>query len=99
MGIYEGTPYGTMLAAAKRAGAPYFLFVVPGGETIPEMHRRVRTFARKALAPHRRGTVCIYAHGGPIAGIALDLLGQPEEGLSRMVPCECALRHLQHQRR
>ena len=86
MGIYEGTPYGTMLAAAKRAGAPYFLLAVPGGETIPEMHRRVRTFTKKVRGRHHGGTVCIYAHGGPIAGIALDLLGQPEKDYQEWYP-------------
>ena len=86
MGIYEGTPYGTMLAAAERAGAPYFLLQVQGGETIPEMHSRVRTFVTNVLRQRSEGTVCFYLHGGPLAGIALDLLGLPEEDYQEWYP-------------
>jgi broad specificity phosphatase PhoE len=81
LGIYEGTRYGTMRAAAERAGSSLRLLTVAGGESIPQMARRVDRFTESVIAKYSRTgkTVCFYTHGGPIVAISLHLLGVPEE--------------------
>jgi broad specificity phosphatase PhoE len=49
----------------------------PGGETQPEMARRVMAELRRITAAHAGGTVIIVTHGGPIKSAVYEVLGAP----------------------
>ncbi len=86
LGRLEETPYGTVRAAAAKAGTTYFAFEPPEGESIIEMGDRVEAFARELIAKHGDETVVVYTHGGPVTEIAMRLLEVPEEQFGQWHP-------------
>jgi alpha-ribazole phosphatase len=47
----------------------------PGGETLEQLDRRVRSFLKRLIRHKPGDTVLVVAHGGPIRLIICDLLG------------------------
>ena len=47
----------------------------PGGESLDDLNKRVKTFLKKLEIPKPQETVAIVAHGGPIRLIICHLLG------------------------
>jgi len=60
----EGEVYRRWLEDPSR-GRP------PGGESVPELRRRVRRFASDLARRHPRGTVVLVTHGGVIRALTL----------------------------
>jgi len=86
LGIFEGTPYGSVKAAMAKAGTTYLAFEPPEGESIIEMGDRVEAFVRELIAKHGNETVALYTHGGPVTEIAMRLLEVPEEQFGQWHP-------------
>jgi alpha-ribazole phosphatase/probable phosphoglycerate mutase len=81
-GIYEGFTLAE-IAAHDRAANRWLAhpsreeLAPPGGETQPEMSRRVMAALREIVARHPGETVVIATHGGPIKSAVMHFLGLP----------------------
>lgn len=81
MGIYEGSPYGSVMAAARDAEEELYSFHIPDGESIQERSGRVTAFFRRLVEEFRETeeVVCCFTHGGVIIDALLLLLEQGQE--------------------
>lgn len=55
----------------------------PGGETQPQMSRRVLAAVREIISNHPGETVVIATHGGPVKSVVAEVLGLPIERWDR----------------
>jgi broad specificity phosphatase PhoE len=66
-------------------------FCAPGGETIPDVRRRVGSFVRRLHERHPDGTILLVASGGPLQILVADLFGIPIEAHWRLAINNCTL--------
>jgi len=79
LGIFEGKPYERIVEAAKKAGLPRYKYKPEGGESWPEMTKRITTFLHQLVHQEKNKTILIVGHGGPIRFFLIDFLKAPEE--------------------
>lgn len=78
-GIYEGKPWGTVAEEAKKAGIRKYDFKIQGGESWPEMTKRITDFVHALIHKEKDKTILIVSHGGPIRFFLISFLKVPEE--------------------
>lgn len=66
-------------------------FCAPGGETIPEVHDRVRDVLERLHSTHDGGRVLVVASGGPIQILIAGLFSMPVQAHWRLGVANCAL--------
>jgi len=66
-------------------------FCAPGGETIPQVHERVRLVLDRLHSTHAGGRVLVVASGGPIQILIASLFSMPIQGHWRLAVANCAL--------
>jgi broad specificity phosphatase PhoE len=81
MGRWDGRPFREVWEAERELLEAWWGdlegFVVPGGESLGQLRRRVLRALERVLTQHAGGTVCLVAHGGVNRVILLNLLGAP----------------------
>jgi broad specificity phosphatase PhoE len=91
LGIYEGKPHGSMRKAAEAAGVHPYEFKPEGGESFPELRKRIRTFIDALIKKEHNKTVLIVSHGGPIRQFLIDYLKAPHDKWDDYSHANCAV--------
>lgn len=86
IGIYAGTPYGTIFQKIEASGIAKLDFPIEGGETISEFKGRVERAIDEIKTQYAHDTVIIVTHGGFILNAMLYLLDLPDERFAEFDP-------------
>lgn len=79
LGVYEGTPRGTIEEARRTMGATRWRFKIEGGETIRQHYGRVAKFLKETLPKHRGQTIALFSHGGTTVQVTKHYLKFPNK--------------------
>lgn len=94
LGVYEGTPYGTIYEKAAAAGLAMRDFPIEGGETIPEFKGRVERAIDDVCDRYADQTVVLVTHGGFVLNAILYLLDLPDERYNEYDPDNTGVAYL-----
>jgi 2,3-bisphosphoglycerate-dependent phosphoglycerate mutase len=86
IGIYTGTPYGTIFEKMDASGIPRLDYPIEGGETINEFKGRVERAMEELRTQYQHDTIIVVTHGGFIQNALLYLLDLPDERFAEFDP-------------
>ena len=75
IGVFSGTPYGTIKEYLQKNNIQDFPNFKPeGGESLNEFQKRLCDFCNKLLIKHKTENILLITHGGVIKNLLLHLL-------------------------
>lgn len=86
LGVYAGTPYGTIFERMDSSGITRLDYPIEGGETINEFKGRVERTIEELRNEYENDTIIVVTHGGFIQNAMLYLLDLPDERFAEFDP-------------